>query len=126
MALTMLEILDETIDYYSKDTRRRSSGIYNSTADRHCAVGRCFNQRYSQLGQNLPGNGTDILELIVCNEEESLDDFFLPEYQGHSLLFWRDLQNLHDLDIYWNKEGLSGLGQVKSNWIKNQILTNKY
>ena len=130
MNLSMLEILQETIEYYSEDISRRSlvsrTGFYHSIDGKQCAVGRCLKKEFTQLGHKMPGNDFDLLGLIIVNQANSLDELLLSKYQGAPLLFWRDLQNLHDLNVYWDNVGLSDKGKDKAKQITDRINTNYY
>jgi len=122
----MLQILDETIEFYSNDPDQRSVGKYNSPDLKHCAVGRCLLTDLKEKGTSLVGNDLDLLNLVCKNELENLDQVLLPEYRGHSMLFWEDLQNLHDSDLYWTDSGLSSVGHNKAEKMRNRIDESYY
>lgn len=96
--MNKLEIIDETIEYYRTHKRAvRINGYceYWTTDGRTCAVGRCC--------QDPPG-----IHLIAQSRDDTgvsdtwFDDELLkPEYRGHSVLFWTDLQRLHDVGEFW-------------------------
>jgi hypothetical protein len=109
---TKLEIIDETVKYYSTDTSRRgiqktkigtNSCTYLTEDGKMCAVGRCM----IKPTIDLEGAADDVLA----------DSFHLlkPEYRIEDLNFWIDLQRLHDDCYFWNENGLTkeGLNQVK-------------
>jgi len=103
--LTKVQIIDETIEYYKNNNR----GIVNKTLyicayknDKGdmCAVGRCFTPDTLKLIEEK--------DLIGCttfglNSHINFDKALKPQYQGHSIEFWRDLQRLHDTMEYWEK-----------------------
>jgi len=113
MQKTKVEIIRETVDYYSQDTTRRSYDAerdlccYLGEDGRKCSVGRCIipeilAKRYHELNQRASVENIPDLEEILQ-----------PEYRGHSLEFWKRLQVLHDDDKYWTPEGLSEKGEHK-------------
>lgn len=97
MIKTKTEIIQETYDYYMEDLSRRGVGddwetcVYKNEKGLVCAVGRCFNEsaRFDFIGS--------IISYSVKFPE--WDSHFKPEYQGHDVKFWNDLQRLHDGDI---------------------------
>lgn len=112
---TYLDVLNETVEFYSKDTNRRSISVdnkclYNGPEGRKCAFSRCcLNANFHEgvnAGFNLESLGFDILK---------------PEY-SHLLnsTFWNDLQSLHDLCKYWDKDGLTELGKSRLETIKER------
>lgn len=112
---TPIEIIDETVKYYSEDLNRRAyvpgNGCQYLTEDgRMCAVGRCLENveevaKYFNLGHTVD----DI-------HESYLD--FKPQYQGLNKTFWNDLQSLHDPDRYWNSK-YGGLTQAGQEWVNS-------
>ncbi len=109
--LTKLEIIEETAKYYAEDPSRRAIDEINFcsylTLDgRMCAVGRCL-VNPSNLDTSLSGRITEVhLELLK------------PEYQGHTLDFWKDLQKFHDRPTYWSSEGLTEQGLIRVKELK--------
>lgn len=110
--MTALEIINETVEYYSKDTKLRASkngGCYyfQESTGNMCAVGRCANKP-----RELDGD-CYFKDLKLLDEE-----IFKPEYRGHSKEFWTDLQRFHDLDANWDASGLSSYGEVNLETLK--------
>ena len=120
--MTALELITETIDFYSTDTSRRGvtesihghiTCSYQSENGNKCAVGRCMTE--------------DALEKYYDfqNNVEKLPDFeslLLPQYQGHDIEFWRRLQRLHDATYNWDENGLTTDGQkIVDNLIKTFV-----
>lgn len=109
---TKIEIINETVKFYSEDTSRRAftsdwgfneeqKGVccYLTEDGRQCAVGRCLE------------NSADIANGGIATVWNTAK--FKPEYEGHDKTFWSDLQNFHDPHIYWNdSSGLTKPGQV--------------
>lgn len=124
--LTKEEIINETVKFYSTDPKRRSVNNkkegtpncqYVSGDGRNCAVGRCLTTKIKNKVATSTYNNSDFQGLvhgmIGCEwdkTEENLDKLLKPSYRGHNLRFWEDLQNLHDVDDYWNETGLSADG----------------
>lgn len=112
-SLSPVEIIDETVKYYSEDLSRRAyvPGLgcqYLTDDGRMCAVGRCLE------------NVKEIAKYYNCGyvvdsiHESNLN--FKPQYQGLTKDFWTDLQSLHDPDRYWNSK-YGGLTQAGQEWV---------
>jgi len=115
--LTAVEIINETVEFYSADVTRRSveNGYcaYAGTKGRKCAYARCW--RDGVWKPEYEGKA-------VTNGLLPLPDELVEErYKGHSNGFWDELQNLHDLSINWNSNGLSNCGKENV-----RILLEKY
>ena len=125
---TKREIVEETLAYYEKDPDRRAVDIVtgecvynlpqnksldgNPAQSKHCAVGRCLLPIYKKQGEYMPGNRTvDVTDLASRFNEDmtdqdtkvTLDDLLAPRYRGHEVLFWKQLQQLHDKLDYWSE-----------------------
>ena len=91
------EIIEETVAYIQANGRAvRSSAVtqaemcaYFTTSGKMCAVGRCL------IDPESARQGT-----VGCfpNFESALK----PEYRGHTINFWSDLQRLHDEKDNWH------------------------
>lgn len=111
--LTAVEIIEETVNYYSEDVNRRavkkdelgdSYCEYLSANGNMCAVGRCMSD------PSLFDNDERITNILNKYKEE---DILKPQYLGHEQEFWRGLQRLHD-DLgkrYWCERGLTRSGK---------------
>lgn len=104
-----LALLDDTVKYYSEDTRRRCIGhgqcFYSpekagNKLSTGCAVGRLLDI-YTQLKLDLckPSAVPDIFELLPENVKKYGVDFL------------DDLQRLHDNEANWNDDGITMLGE---------------
>lgn len=118
MVKTKLQIIEETVAFYSEDTNRRAVVlIENSLGDpginprcvyksgeKNCALGRCADQ--------------EALDALYTknNREPRFNEvmhILKPEYQGHnSDDFWSDLQTLHDMSYHWEFNSLSERGKL--------------
>mgnify|MGYP005988701137 CR=1 FL=1 len=121
----MLEVLEETVNYYSGDTSRRciEDGIcFYYKKGKMCAVGRCLVDPQS-LEISIGGGDTNIVSLL--KEEVELE--FKDEYKGLPLSFWEDLQCLHDATGNWGTTQYSK-GQLESaiSNIKDKIADSTY
>ena len=114
---TPIEIIDETVAYYSEDVSRRSIGkigdrcVYKNFEGKKCAVGRCTNSEW--LDDWYKNN---VSEPTLATVLEHLE----PEYQGHSRSFWSQLQYIHDPNRNWDEKGLSEHGVGNVNYLKRQ------
>lgn len=135
--LTKIEIIDETVNYYSEDINRRSiktitafdqtinTCVYNGTNKTHCAVGRCLLDKYKKRGSKLPGNDLDmcvLTEILTGVEfdyfDYNIDKILSPKYRGHDVNFWCSLQTLHDKEGNWSDSGLTERGKEYVNRLK--------
>ena len=120
--LSKLEIINETVSFYSADTKRRSVNgnettpgcKYVSEDGRSCAVGRCLTTKVKDKVATSLYNNSDFQGLVVgmvnCSWAEAdlnLNKILKPSYRGHNIRFWEDLQSLHDVDDFWNENGLT-------------------
>lgn len=129
--MTKLEIINETVEFYSADPKRRSFFIdeedkqkclYNGKNGEHCAVGRCLEDKYHEMGQDLPKNSFMLRDLFMGNDVNSLDEMLKEKYRGHERMFWSDLQKLHDNPNNWTKTGISQIGQFYVDILINQYV----
>src|SRR5688572_1556530 len=113
--MNRLEIIEETVKYYSEDITRRAitekGGCdYLTYEGKMCAVGRCMiNPQPFYAG------------VTILNLESPLETLLKPEYRGHPIEFWAELQRLHDTRHYWYDQGLSNDGlfylkKLKERW----------
>ena len=111
--MTALELLEETKEYYTKDTRRRSiyNGVcfYSSKNSKSkgtgCAIGRKLSPKqrleWDDLGENLP-------ILFIINDFNKK----LPKsIRNISTLNLAKIQRFHDSNSYWDKNGLTKIGE---------------
>jgi hypothetical protein len=117
MKLTKRQIIDETVEYY-KHNHRASTwwGCQYLTEDGSmCAVGRCLEDPEALEEAILQQEGAQSelnLKGIMDFENLAKHIVFKPEYEGHCVEFWADLQKLHDLSSHWNDDKtLSEKGQ---------------
>lgn len=119
-----LDLVDETVKYYSEDTNRRSvtGGRYGCSYESknqkdeivRCAVGRCLvnpKTMDSLLNDIEDANegvgGTAVGKILEHFGEEA----FRPEYRGFNPRVWRLLQSLHDRDAAWDDKGITKTGE---------------
>jgi hypothetical protein len=102
---TKHQIIDETVAYYSEDTKRRAvvgyaCHYFQKETGNMCAVGMCAIDP-----QEL--DGSCYFAALKLSDEE----IFKPEYRGHSVEFWGELQALHDTNTHWDENGLTPAGE---------------
>lgn len=109
--MTKLEIINETVEYYTVNPRSVASGqcVYNGPNDTHCAVGRCFRNSIKELGTDFQGNYDGVESLH--SDYNGLDKLLEEKYQDHSVDFWGDVQHLHDSEHHWKDGQLSLRGR---------------
>jgi hypothetical protein len=128
MQLSKLDILDETVDFYSNNTRavvtvgenKRTECRYVTPEGNKCAVGRCLMdaEGVAELHNTTSAAGLD--------EKLGLDKILKEEYRGHSVKFWADLQLLHDSSEYWAKGSLSFAGRREYENMTKNISNDRY
>lgn len=67
-----------------------------------CAVGRCLSEEGLEMYGGLSSTFT-----------YGMIRYMKPEYAINDSDFWVDLQELHDSDFFWNKDGLSADGILR-------------
>jgi hypothetical protein len=121
--LTYLDVLNDTIEYYSVDTIKRRSVDSNtkclySFEGRNCAFGRYINNVDEFIEKNNEYNNESANILLETFGNEVLKDEVRHLNDYH---FWLSLQELHDISSNWNKTGLTERGLSKVEQIKNYI-----
>jgi hypothetical protein len=118
--MTKTQIIEETAEFYSANPQLRGVKpdglggfycVYNGKNDAHCALGRCLLPELQAQGENLAGNSEGPNMLRARNKINSLDEALQPQYRGHDILFWGDLQFFHDNESNWFTGGITITGQ---------------
>ena len=106
--MTKTELIQETVDFYSADTSRRSMEeegcAYLAENGTKCAVGRCMTQEALKDYGNVP---------ITADAIKDLDSLLLQEYQGHPVKLWQELQRFHDAGSNWDAQGITKEGKQR-------------
>jgi hypothetical protein len=108
------EIVVETLLHYNLKNRGYNHAEGQCTyldkdSGNKCAVGRCIQdseiekvfereQGYIKATESSP-------TVSKLAEFFDFDSLLIPEYRGHSLHFWSDLQYLHDSSKMWTEDG---------------------
>lgn len=124
--LTYLEVLEDTVKYYSEDVNRRGLNlnggcVYHGIKDDNtvlCAVGRCLKDP-KEFESNRWGSVSD----FYC---DIFNDDFIPalkeEYQHLTYRrFWEFLQMLHDTELFWDANGITKAGENQVEVIKADL-----
>ena len=118
----MLNILNETIEYYSSDVTRRAvdpqSGHceYLTKDGRMCAVGRMMKKgRWQGCDESIYGTLGDYGK-----------DCLKARFRDLPADFLSDLQGLHDKYRHWDANGLTADGEHQVEVIKNYINIEGY
>lgn len=107
-------VLQDTVQYYSKDPDGR-----------RCIVDDMCRYSPKTLGKEATSEGCAIGRLLPPELREELDINYYNKTVRYTSLFWElpqevqdlgqdfltMLQNLHDVDIYWDSEGLTEKGE---------------
>lgn len=130
---TKLEIIEELFDnHFVKNPNKRGVSefegrpicvYYKADTRNKCAVGMCLTTKaLSYIGrEHFEGDVRDLDDFLSNN----LDFYMKPEYKGHSLTFWDDLQTLHDSPRCWTNTGLSDGGQEQLALLKKLYANNE-
>ena len=131
MGKTKLEIINETVDFYSQDVSRRAilngSYAYLTKDGKMCAVGRCMKRPRLRTSKSRIFNYAKAL----CTEDginQDLEPLLKKAYLGHDILFWKELQRLHDVSSHWCDTGLTEFGKryvenMKAKWCPSAMPT---
>lgn len=106
--LTKIEIIQQTAKYYSEDTSRRSINklgncVYKSENNNKCAFAYWCIEDIILPEEN---NANDLLDKLGF-------DILKEEARIENTTFWFDLQFFHDQTEYWDKSGLTILGNLR-------------
>ena len=140
--MTELELLEDTIKYYSENPERRCVNVkscYYSpiTANKEsisegCAIGRHLDKDFALQIDKLDSNDkfygdSGIIKVLsfMLKEEENKSKF--PDWMlKMSPDFLSEIQGLHDVNSNWDKNGLTQEGLEYVNEIKNKLAKNLY
>lgn len=108
--MTKLEIIDETVAYYSDPSKRAYDDAVGHCRyffdGKMCAVGRCLIDPHNRLDS--------------VGGSQFTEDDLKPEYRGHNISeniwgidsFWACLQEFHDKEDHFDENGISDLGYL--------------
>lgn len=130
--MTKLELLEDTVKYYSIDTSRRAvvkleygatECMYTTDDGQHCAVGRWLQPNYKNTDwtNNIGCSADDLLRDTGVIQPYEPDELFVEEVQHIPAWFWMDLQQLHDNHVFWDKDGLTEAGVEKVDELREDI-----
>lgn len=112
--MTKLEIIEETVEYYSEDVSRRST-IENGSICRYinhkgqnCAFSRILTEEGKRVANEYEGD----VAISLLGKDVIKEKHFKDGYYHKPDLFYSDLQNLHDLSNYWDEDGLTKNGKL--------------
>lgn len=124
-----LKLLQETVDFYSKDSSRRGMGktmngikscVYLAPKTGNmCAVGRCMTKRFASQSGTSTQDASGILSVLQIID---IDVAMKPEYRGYNLNFWLNLQSLHDSEGNWDEKGITESGECEAANIRIKII----
>lgn len=129
--MTELELLEDTVKYYSEDIRRRCKRtnctyspitVGKEGISEGCAIGRHLDKDFALEIDNLDLSCSGIMAVLEETDKSRFPEWMLkmkPNFLEH-------LQDLHDRDFYWNEKGLSEEGINCVNMIKNNLVNNSY
>jgi hypothetical protein len=114
--MTKIEILHETANFYNLSNRSvKEDGsvcLYVGPDNKQCAFARCCINPIPEWDKILGDQmGTSVRYVVRNHTDGNVDNLLKPEYHGHDVVFWCDVQELHDFDPNWNEDGLSERGR---------------
>lgn len=115
---TKREIIDETSKYTFATRAEKYGGCYylHEATGNKCGVGRCMidpkENWYGRISEihSIAKHGAIRISLL---ENGSIEHLLQPEYRGHDVNFWGDLQVWHDNRHFWTADGMSEAGKEK-------------
>lgn len=124
---TKLEIFNETVEYYSTNpAKKRGKGSlgcqYLTDEGQMCAVGRCC----VDPSPDWIGGCDSIRSAKDMRNFIELEDLLKPEYRGHTIRFWQDLQSFHDSSEHFTAKGLTEKGLAWIKLMEMRIIENRY
>lgn len=104
---------NEMLAYYTEDVSRRAIGIRNDeqfcfyqNGDTRCSIGRWISEdKYSEDMDN------DKLGITASGLITQFPNCLPAEIVDLGVEFLETVQNFHDKDFYWDKDGLTELGE---------------
>lgn len=114
------EIIDETVEVYSKDPSQRGFVVnamglqvckYLTDDGRMCAVGRCLIPNQLMIAEDQSPQ-TYLNSSMSIGKVVNLEEILKEEYRGHDIQFWKDLQQFHDCVDIWYSGGLNVAGEL--------------
>ena len=107
--ITPLELIEETVAYYSEDTSRRGVNAggdceYKTGRGQMCAVGRCLMKKTNTEPFN------DNIGVADLFSDYGGARLFQVKYRKIEKGLWVDLQIFHDSFLNWNDKGLTDRG----------------
>lgn len=132
--MTELELLEDTIKYYSENTERRCSsddGCYYSPitigkedVSKGCAIGRHLDKDFAlEIDKDYDElNIKSLMKSKFIGNEDKFPDWMIKM----KLDFLVSLQDLHDNNLYWDEKGLTQEGFEYVKEIKNKLAKNLY
>jgi hypothetical protein len=121
MTKSKLEIIEETVEFYKNNPRSINNDegwdkcVYLNDDGHKCAFSRCCtDEGVTWLHE----------EIDIGRDGGSVIQHFLehlkPEYQGHDIEFWKDIQKVHDKKLHWDGQILTELGIEFVNILKKE------
>jgi hypothetical protein len=110
---TKTEIIKETVNFYSENRRgvnEHGSCVYLTETGEKCAIGRCMVDPAAWIGA---AGIDDVASYFPIENDQVPIGILKPDYDGHSISFWLDVQGLHDYNRNWDEHGLSPIGIIE-------------
>lgn len=113
--MTNLELVKNTIEYYTDDPSRRGiddngSCVYKTKDEKKCAVGRWIDEdkckEYNIEIERLEGDVGILCNILNKRFSLNLEDILIDDVKDIPQELWMDLQMYHDTQIYWKDEKL--------------------
>lgn len=123
--LSKEDIIKETARFYNQANRGydHSDGMctYLAPNGNKCAVGRCILSKHMNKVKKFDGGIKELEWHLNTEHNMPFENVLKEKYRGHSRGFWIDLQDFHDMDEYFDYDGLTNEGKQRL-----EFLLDKY
>lgn len=125
--MNAIQIINKVIGFYTEKHNPRAKKdhddfyyvTYINGKKTHDPVGQCMYKKYRTVSHNWEWRS---IEEIRDSNNGSLDNILLKSYHGQPIIFWKDLQFIHDTDDFWdltkNVPTLSKSGKDRVKFLK--------
>ena len=117
---TKIEILEEMVAHFATNQRAMDGldCVYLTEDDKRCGHSIFIED---EMLANIDREAS--AEILITKYG---DEIYKPEYRGHSVYFWIDVQTLHDIDGYWQPNAKGGHDLTEGGRLYFEELKNKW
>lgn len=105
--MTKIEIIDYVVDYFQKNPRAKNGEncLYLTKTGLRCGHSICLEDDF--VKDTIIARTTNAKHLI----DNHGDNIHKPEFRGHHIEFWMNIQRIHDINIFWRDNELTDDGK---------------